>query len=143
MAVFLLKGKLGSAYTPPAGTGALFADVPPGTFALDWIEDLAESGVTAGCDTYLYCPDRPVTRAQMAVFLLKARHGSAYAPPPASGAFGDVPVSSAFAPWIEELAAEGITAGCGGGNYCPDSPNTRGQMAAFLVATFGLQLNAP
>ena len=74
----------------------------------------------------------------MAVFLLKARHGSAYAPPPAVGVFDDVPASSNFAPWIEQLAAEGITAGCGGGNYCPDSANTRAQMAAFLDATFGL-----
>ena len=143
MAVFLLKGKLGFVYAPPAGTGARFADVPPGSFALDWIEDLADSGVTAGCDASFYCPDRAVTRAQMAVFLLKAKHGSAYAPPPAAGVFADVPVSSNFAPWIEELAAEGITAGCGGGNYCPDAPNTRAQMAAFIDATFGLSLYGP
>jgi hypothetical protein len=140
MAVFLLKGKLGFVYAPPAGSGTRFADVPPGSFALDWIEDLADSGITAGCDAYLYCPDRAVTRAQMAVFLLKARHGSAYVPPPAVGVFADVPVSSNFAPWIEELATEGITAGCGGGNYCPDAPNTRAQMAAFIDATFGLNL---
>ena len=143
MAVFLLRGKLGFVYAPPAGTGTRFADVPPGAFALDWIEDLADSAITAGCDTFLYCPDRAVTRAQMAVFLLKARHGSAYAPPPAVGLFADVPVSSNFAPWIEELAVEGITAGCGGGNYCPDSPNTRAQMAAFLDATFGLSPYGP
>ncbi len=143
MAVFLLKGKLGFVYAPPPGTGTRFADVPPGSFALDWIEDLADSAITAGCDPILYCPDRVVTRAQMAVFLLKARHGSAYAPPPAVGLFSDVPVDSPFAPWIEELAVEGITAGCGGGNYCPDSPNTRAQMAAFLDATFGLSLYGP
>ncbi len=143
MAVFLLKGKLGAAYVPPAGSGTRFADVPPGAFALDWIEDLAGSGITAGCDAILFCPDRPVTRAQMAVFLLKALHGSEYAPPPALGVFADVPASDVFAPWIEELAAEGITAGCGGGDYCPDSPNTRAQMAAFLDATFGLTLYGP
>jgi S-layer homology domain len=143
MAVFLQKGKLGAVYVPPPGSGTRFTDVPPGAFALDWIEDLAASGVTAGCDTSLYCPDRPVTRAQMAVFLLKAEHGSAYVPPAAAGVFADVPVSSAFAPWIEQLAAEGITAGCGGGNYCPDTANTRAQMAAFLDATFGLTLYGP
>jgi hypothetical protein len=31
-----------------------------------------------------------------------------------------------------------ITGGCGGGNYCPDNPNTRAQRAAFLVKTFGM-----
>ena len=143
MAVFLLKGKLGLAYAPPTGTGTRFADVPPGSFALDWIEDLADSGITAGCDASLYCPGRAVTRAQMAVFLLKAKHGSAWAPPPAAGVFADVPASSNFAPWIEELASEGITAGCGGGNYCPDAPNTRAQMAAFIDATFGLSMYGP
>jgi hypothetical protein len=51
--------------------------------------------------------------------------------------FPDVPASDPFAPWIEQLAAEGITGGCGGGNYCPASPVTRGQMAVFLTKTFG------
>jgi hypothetical protein len=143
MAVFLLKGKLGAGYAPPAGSGTVFGDVPPGSFALDWIEDLAESGVTAGCGGGDYCPSATVTRAQMAVFLLKARRGSAYVPPPAVGIFADVPVSSPFAAWIEELFHEGITAGCGGGNYCPSVPSTRSQMAAFLVSTFDLELYAP
>ena len=39
---------------------------------------------------------------------------------------------------IHWLAAEGITAGCGGGDYCPDAPVNRDQMAVFLVRTFGL-----
>ncbi len=138
MAVFLLKGKLGRAYLPPPATGTVFPDVPAGAFAAAWIEDLADSEIAAGCGGGLYCPDSPVTRAQMAVFLLKAKHGSGYTPPPAVGMFADVPPSNQFAPWIEQLAAEGVTAGCGGGNYCPNAPNTRGQMAVFLVKTFSL-----
>jgi hypothetical protein len=55
-----------------------------------------------------------------------------------SPSFSDVPCSSGFARWIEELVLRGITVGCGGGNYCPASPVTRGQMAVFLVATFSL-----
>ena len=58
----------------------------------------------------------------MAVFLLKAKHGLCYAPPPCTGIFPDVPCPSTFANWIEALAAEGITGGCGGGNYCPQQP---------------------
>ena len=143
MAVFLLKAKLGAGYAPPPGSGTLFADVPPGSFAVDWIEDLYASGVTAGCGPARFCPSDLVTRAQMAVFLLKASRGSSYTPPPASGVFGDVPASGPFAPWIEELFRSGITAGCGGGNYCPDDPNTRAEMAAFLGLTFGLALYGP
>jgi hypothetical protein len=143
MAVFLLKAKLGRAYEPPPAAGSVFADVPAGAFGAAWIEDLADSGIAAGCGGGLYCPNAPVTRAQMAVFLLKAKHGSAYTPPAAVGVFGDVPPQDPFAPWIERLAAEGVTAGCGGGNYCPGSPNTRGQMAVFLTKNFGLDLYGP
>ena len=55
----------------------------------------------------------------MAVFLLKAKHGSTYVPPPCTGDFPDVACPSTFADWIEQLAAEGVTGGCGGGDYCP------------------------
>jgi hypothetical protein len=74
----------------------------------------------------------------MAVFLLKTKHGSSYAPPACLGIFADVTCPSPFADWIERLAAEGITGGCGGGDYCPSNPNTRGQMAVFLTKTFNL-----
>jgi hypothetical protein len=57
--------------------------------------------------------------------------------------FSDVPETSAFCPWIEELARRGITGGCGGGNYCPTAPVTREQMAVFLTGTFGLTLYGP
>ena len=137
MAVFLLKAEHGAAYAPPACSG-LFADVPcPGPFS-DWIEQLAGEGVTAGCGGGNYCPDSTVTRAQMSAFLLKAEHGPTYSPPPCTGVFGDVACPSLFSDWIEQLAAEGVTAGCGNGNFCPSSPNSRGQMAVFLVKTFGL-----
>jgi hypothetical protein len=137
MAVFLLKAKHGVCYVPPPCSGA-FADVTcPSQFA-DWIEALAAEGITGGCGGGNYCPQNPVRRDQMAVFLLKAEHGSSYTPPACTGVFPDVPCSSTFAPWIEQLAAENITGGCGGGNYCPANPNTRGQMAVLVVKTFGL-----
>jgi hypothetical protein len=140
MAVFLLKSKYGSAYAPPPATGTVFQDVAAGAPYAAWIERLAAEAITAGCSASppRYCPTVAVTRDQMAVFLLRAKHGSGYAPPSATGVFADVPVTSPFAPWIEQLFEEGITAGCGGGNYCPRDPNTRGQMAVFLVKTFDL-----
>ena len=138
MAVFLLKGRHGICYTPPPCTGA-FADVTcPSTFA-NWIEALAAEGITGGCGGGNFCPTNPVRRDQMAVFLLKAAHGPSYVPPACLGVFADVPCPGQFTNWIEQLSHEGITGGCGGGNYCPGNPNTRGQMAVFLVKTFGLQ----
>jgi hypothetical protein len=138
MAVFLLKARHGLCYTPPPCSGT-FADVAcPSTFA-NWIEALAAEGITGGCGNGNYCPQNPVRRDQMAVFLLKAEHGSGYLPPMCSGTFADVPCPSTFANWIEQLAAESITGGCGGGNYCPQNDNTRGQMAVFISKTFDLQ----
>ncbi len=143
MAVFLLKASQGSGYAPPPCTGTVFNDVPctGGTFD-PWIEDLANRGITGGCQASppLYCPANSVSRAQMSAFLLKTEHGSSYAPPMCTGVFGDVPCPSLFANWIERLAAEGVTAGCGGGNYCPDAAVTRAQMAVFLTKTFNLPL---
>ncbi|HEY3204475.1 MAG TPA: PQQ-dependent sugar dehydrogenase [Thermoanaerobaculia bacterium] len=139
MAVFLLKASQGSSYVPPACSG-VFDDVPcPSQFA-DWIEDLAARQITAGCGGNDYCPSDSVTREQMAVFLLKTSQGSSYAPPACSGVFDDVPCPSQYADWIEDLAARGVTAGCGGGNYCPGNPVTRAQMAVFLTKMFNLPL---
>ncbi len=138
MAVFLLKARHGLCYVPPACNGD-FGDVPcPSTFA-DWIEALADEGITGGCGGGNFCPANPVRRDQMAPFLLKAEHGSSYVPPTCAGIFDDVPCPSLFADWIEQLNAEGITGGCGGNSYCPLNPATRGQMAVFVVKTFNLQ----
>jgi S-layer homology domain len=110
-------------------------DCPGSPFA-PWIEALYAAGITGGCAGGNYCPTNPVTRQQMAVFLLKALHGSTFVPPPCDGDFLDVPCPSQFADWIEQLAAEGITSGCGNQNYCPGNPVRRDQMAAFLFNTF-------
>jgi len=138
MAVFLERGMRGSNYSPPAATGNLFFDVGAGDFAANFIEQLASDGITSGCGNNNYCPDDVVTRDQMAVFLLRAKYGAGYSPPTATGVFGDVDLGHWAVHWIEQLAAEGITAGCGGGNYCPDAEVTRDQMAVFLVRTFEL-----
>jgi len=138
MAVFLERGMNGSGYSPPAATGNVFLDVGAQDFAASFIEQLANDGITAGCGNNNYCPDAEVTRDQMAIFLLRAKYGSSYSPPTATGVFGDVDLGHWAVHWIEQLAAEGITAGCGGGDYCPDALVTRDQMAVFLVRTFGL-----
>jgi len=59
-------------------------------------------------------------------------------PAPGAATFTDVPTGDPGFQYIEALVASGITAGCGGGNYCPDSPLTRRQMAIFLSKALGL-----
>jgi Peptidase family C25/S-layer homology domain len=72
MAIFLLRVKNGKNYTPPPATG-IFADVPVTYWAADWIEQLYSEGITTGCATgpLRYCPENSVTRAQMAVFIMR------------------------------------------------------------------------
>jgi hypothetical protein len=55
----------------PAPATATFNDVPTGHPFFRFVEALAKSGITGGCSANppLYCPDNPVTRGQMAVFL--------------------------------------------------------------------------
>jgi hypothetical protein len=141
MAVFLLRGIHTSSYAPPPlGSGTGFGDVPAGYWAAAWIKQLAAEGITTGCGGGNYCPEQPVTRAQMAVFLLRSKYGASYTPPAvgAGTGFGDVPPGYWAAAFIKQLVTQGITAGCGGGNYCPEQPVTRAQMAVFLVRVFNL-----
>jgi hypothetical protein len=110
-------------------------------YPFSWIEDLATRGITAGCGSGVYCPTQSITRAQMAVILLKTLLGANHQPPPAQGTvFADVPADSFAAAWIEDLAARQITGGCliNPLRYCPGSPTNRARMAIFLVKTFGI-----
>jgi len=139
MAIFILRGEHGGNYAPPAATATVFSDVPAGAFAAAWIEQLAREGITGGCGSGKYCPGNPVLRSQMSIFLLRGKYGAAYNPPAATGTmFADVPANAFAAAFIEELAREGISSGCGGGNFCPSAVTTRGQMAVFLAKTFSL-----
>jgi hypothetical protein len=141
MAVFLLRGIHGPGYVPPpVGGGTGFGDVPPDYWAAPFIKQLAAEGITTGCGNGNYCPEQPVTRAQMAVFLLRSKHGASYSPPGvgAGTGFGDVPPDYWSAAWVKQLVAEAITSGCGSGVYCPEQAVTRAQMAVFLVRTFNL-----
>jgi hypothetical protein len=126
MAVFL-ETSLGN---PPNTCTNRFNDVPVDHPFCGFIERLADDGITGGCTATDFCPDDPVTRSQMAVFIEAAL---GHPPNQGTGRFGDVPVDNPFCGFVERLADDGITSGCGGGNFCPNDPVTRAQMAVFLV----------
>jgi hypothetical protein len=158
MAVFM-ETSLGQS-TPPPCTGNTFSDVHPdtpgGAALCGFIEDFAVRGITGGCQAddplttgvneAKYCPDDPVTRQQMAVFI-QAAIGADPAPQCNGTVFGDVDaqtVGDLFCRYIEDFAAQGITGGCAADDpatqdvneakYCPFDPVTRAEMAVFLVA---------
>jgi hypothetical protein len=140
IAVFLKKGIHGGSYLPPTPDGSHpFSDIA-GHWAEDWIEDLYDEGFTSGFPDGTFRPQNKVTRAEMAVFILKAKHGSSYTPPaPSGGSFTDVAGHWAEA-WIEQLKAEGITSGYPDGSYRPNNSVTRAEMAVLLVNTFSLSV---
>jgi hypothetical protein len=144
MAVFVLVSKEPAGFVPPpcvAGSEQ-FADVPASSPFCRWIEELANRGVVSGCGSGNYCPQNPVTREQMAIFVLLTLDPALNPPPCVAGSeqFADVPASSPFCRWIEELFDRGVVTGCGGGNYCPAADVSREQMSVFLSVTFGLTL---
>jgi hypothetical protein len=142
MAVFVLVSAEGATYRPVACGVAppMFNDVPASSPFCPWVEELARRGVVAGCGGGNYCPSAAVSREQMAVFVLRTLDGDLDPPACTTPMFADVPASSPFCRWIEELARRGVVTGCGGGNYCPTAPVTREQMGVFLTVTFGLKL---
>jgi len=111
---------------------------------------------TPGCDWYFYdltsanlTVDNLMNGYGIEVRLSAANLGNKFrevniyyqlqvSPPPGTPTFNDVPTSHPFYQYVEALAASGITSGCGGGNFCPDQPLTRGQMAVFLSRALGL-----
>jgi hypothetical protein len=138
-ASLLMTAIHGAGFVPPPASG-IFADVPHSHSAAAAIEQVYRDGVTSGCGTAprLFCPANLLTRAEMAVLMLRARYGSGYAPPPATGhVFDDVPLSHWAAPWIERLYALGITAGCGVRKFCPATQLSLWELETFIGAAFG------
>ena len=140
MAVFVLVAKEGAGYVPPACTTPMFDDVPASNPFCRWIEELARRAVVSGCGNDNYCPTDPVTREQMAVFVLRTLDPSLQPPACTTPIYTDVPATSGFCRWIEELTRRNVVTGCGPGLYCPGAPVTREQMGVFISATFGLSL---
>lgn len=136
MAAFLVR-----ALGIPAAGGDPFIDDDTSVFEDD-IERLAAQGITTGCGTDRFCPDDPVTRGQMAAFLVRA-YG--YAGDTSADRFSDDD-DSVFEGDIERLAAAGVTLGCNppdNDRFCPDDPVRRDQMASFLGRAGGLSPIVP
>jgi len=141
----------------PTGTATAFTDVPAAYWASAGINHLHDYGITSGCGGGLYCPEGPVTRAEMAKFIeltfraIKLETGWDFGIYPAAAddwdeninvlspgfTFIDVPADHWANLWIEELFWDGLTMGCTRDNlnlyFCPDDDVTRGQMAKFMM----------
>jgi hypothetical protein len=97
------------------------------------INRMAAAGITGGCGDGRFCPKNPVTRSQMAAFLVRALD----LPPATEANHFDDDDGDSFESAIDSLAESMITGGCGPRRYCPRASVTRAQMAAFLYRAFG------
>ncbi|MCZ2078504.1 MAG: S-layer homology domain-containing protein, partial [Bryobacterales bacterium] len=125
MAAFIIRSLAGENFTYTQTP--YFTDVPPSNLFFRYIQKMRDLGITNGCSaTTLYCPDEPVTRGQMAAFMIRARFGitvgQTFPYPSAIAAFQDVPASSGFFPYVQKMKQLGITSGCTATAYCPDAP---------------------
>jgi hypothetical protein len=143
MAGFVLRAVHGPDFVPAAYAGA-FGDVQAGDYNADYIQSFYDEGYTVGCGGGNFCPAAVHTRGQTAVFILKGEHGPSYVPPPCgtTHVFDDVPcpptAEAPFGDWIGQLFLEGVTAGCGGNDFCPTAGIPNQQMATFLVRAFSI-----
>jgi hypothetical protein len=119
------------------GAGATFEDVSSSYWSFVPIETLAASGITRGCSATppLFCPEMPVLRSEMAVFLERSMKGSSFEPPPAGGIFADVPPGYWASAWIEQIFYDGITGGCSASPllYCPERSITRAEISVLIL----------
>ena len=119
-------GYVCSGYAFQNGAGSVSGDLSPDAMTID----------NAG-KYYLLMTELAV--GQGAIIGMRVGYVLQVSPAPGSATFADVPTNHPFFQFIEALNASGITAGCGGGNFCPNNPLTRGQMAVFLAKALGLQ----
>lgn len=137
MAVFIIRSAIGDDFVYP--TDPYFTDVPASHPYFKYIQKMRQLNITSGCSTTTYCPDSPVTRGQMAVFVVRAKLMKVNPqefPYGATPYFTDVPTTHPYFAFIQKMKELSITAGCGATTYCADDPNTRGQMSVFIIRSF-------
>ena len=115
----------------PDATADYFTD-DTGSTHEDSINRVREAGIAFGCSATTYCPNSTVTRGQMAAFLDRA-----LPLPEATADYFTDDETSTFEDSINRVREAEITFGCTATTYCPNSPVTRGQMAAFLHRALG------
>jgi hypothetical protein len=153
MAVFVVRGiDLGTGATLTYPTTAYFGDLPatgvPDSEYFDYVQRIAQLGITVGCQASppLYCPDESITQGEMAVYMIRAwmftTTGSATGSftYPTTPYFTDVPATDEYFSYIQKMAQLGFWTGCTATTYCENSAVTRDQMAPMIMRSM---LGAP
>ena len=144
IAVFNLKANFGPGYVPPPEPWNRFADDwSPAPYFEPWAEGMYNAGLSGGCavNPSLYCPWQVTSREQAAIFGLRMKYGTGYAPPAATGTvFADITNRNYWsASWVEKAYADGLLPHCGldpsSGKplFCPTMLVDRGLASHIIV----------
>ncbi len=141
MTVFVARALAGGDdAVPPGPSSPTFSDVPPDYWAYKYIEYCYAQGIVSGYWDG-YHPNELVNRAQMAVYVARARAGGDENVPagPATATFSDVPIDYWAFKYVEYCHAQGIVQGYGD-SYHPEEQVDRAQMAVFIQRAFDLPM---
>ena len=131
-------------FAGPCSNGALVCSGDPDAngFSFDY-EGLGSYGIVIDNaeHRYILTAGNSTADGTTAISQVMIGYVRQVSPAPPTATFADVPTSHPFFQFVEALVASGVTSGCGNGNYCPNAPLTRGQMAVFLAKALGLQWN--
>lgn len=133
MAAFLVRSLIGEDFA--YRTAPYFGDTPPTHGLFKYVQKVYELGINLGCGERAFCPDTPVTRSHMAVYLVRALYGDDFSYPGLQR-FADVPAGDPTFRYVQKLVELGVTQGCGLTEYCPHTQIPREQMAVFIARTF-------
>ncbi|MBI4908639.1 MAG: S-layer homology domain-containing protein [Acidobacteria bacterium] len=134
MAVFVIRSLAGDAFPFPATP--YFTDTDSGSSMFKYIQKMREWNINPGCGGGKFCPETPVTRGQMAQYIIRARFSGDVFPYNTTARFTDVPSTDPLFPYVQKMWELGITTGCSATLYCPSDSITREQMAAFILRAF-------
>lgn len=111
MALFTVRMMHGPDFILPTPTTSRYLDVPTSHKHAGAIEQLAIDGIELTCGDGAFCPDRPVSRDEMAAFLVPAKYRNS-PPGPAASVFADVAPQNPHRAAVDVLVRDGITVGC-------------------------------
>jgi hypothetical protein len=123
-------------------TARIFTDVSPSDYFFNAVNLLASKSITTGCAPGLYCPAMLLSRAQMAVFIVRSLYGGDNFTASSTPYFDDVPTDYFAFQAIQKLKELGITSGCTATSFCPEMTVSRDQAAVLLIrARYGASAN--
>jgi hypothetical protein len=129
---------LAEIHTPPDA----FTDVPANADYANSADLIYADGITTGCASGQFCPTSSLTRAQMAVFIVRSIYAAlngagnvdnfSYSP---TAYFADVPAGSFGFQWIQKLYELGITSGCSSPplDFCPNATTANWDTLVFAM----------